>query len=149
MRSHESRIKPATMTRSQMMARVRNRDTAPELAVRKVLWASGVRYRLHDRRYSGHPDIFVPRLRLAIFVHGCFWHGHNCKRGTPPKTNRRFWRKKLRINSLRDIRVRSGLAKDKIHCLTLWTCRPNANAIAIARVVQRYHASRPKCEGYS
>jgi len=104
------------------MSRVRGRDTAPELLVRKELTHFGVRYRLHRKDMPGKPDLYVGRLRLAIFVNGCFWHGHDCPRGTLPKTNATFWEAKIAQNVLRDERIREQLAQRGIECLELWTC---------------------------
>lgn len=105
------------------MARVRGRDTAPELSVRRALSQFGVRYRLHRKDLPGKPDLYVGRLRLAIFVNGCFWHGHDCPRGTLPKTNSDFWKAKITQNVVRDERTREQLAERGIDCLELWTCR--------------------------
>jgi DNA mismatch endonuclease (patch repair protein) len=105
------------------MARVKNKNTAPELAVRRLLWAQGVRYRLHRRDLPGTPDIYVPRLRLAIFVNGCFWHGHACPRGKLPSTNSKFWKSKIAKNRERDDRSRKALVERGITPLQLWTCQ--------------------------
>ncbi|MBD5657258.1 MAG: DNA mismatch endonuclease Vsr [Candidatus Eremiobacteraeota bacterium] len=93
----------------ERMARVRTKGTAPELEVRSLLSREGVRYRLHRRDLPGTPDVYVPRLRLAIFVHGCFWHGHDCRRGSRPKTNTTFWNVKILRNIARDGRTRTEL----------------------------------------
>jgi DNA mismatch endonuclease (patch repair protein) len=111
-----------SLTKSEQMSRVRNRDTGPELYLRRLLSALGVRYRLHRGDLPGHPDIFVGRLNLAIFVNGCFWHGHLCARAARPKTNSDFWNKKLDANVSRDRHVREKLQELNISCMTLWTC---------------------------
>ena len=80
------------------MAAVRGRDTGPELQVRKALFAAGYRYRLYAKELPGKPDLVLPRYRLAIFVHGCFWHGHTCSRGKRPGSNVSFWDAKLDAN---------------------------------------------------
>src|ERR1700688_135355 len=90
------------LTKSEQMSRVRAQDTKPERLLRKLLSDRGVRYRLHVKSLPGKPDIYVPRLGLAIFVHGCFWHGHDCPRGTAPKSNVDFWNCKLSRNIARD-----------------------------------------------
>jgi DNA mismatch endonuclease, patch repair protein len=88
--------------RSRMMAAVRGADTSPELYVRKKLFAEGFRYRLYAKELVGKPDIVLPRFRLAVFVHGCFWHGHSCSRGKRPTSNVEFWNVKIDGNMRRD-----------------------------------------------
>src|SRR6195952_1943691 len=96
--------------RSQVMARVRGRDTKPEMLVRRLLTAMGVRYRLHRKDLPGAPDIVMAGRKLAIFVHGCFWHGHDCARGARvPKANRDYWLAKVGRNRARDIDHRAAL----------------------------------------
>lgn len=90
-------------TRSYNMSQIKSKDTKPELLVRKFLFANGFRYKLHDKKLSGKPDIVLPKLRTAIFVHGCFWHGHeNCRYYVVPKTRTKFWLKKIEGNKQRD-----------------------------------------------
>jgi DNA mismatch endonuclease (patch repair protein) len=122
----------------ERMARVRTKGTAPELEVRRLLSREGVRYRLHRRDLPGTPDLYVPRLRLAVFVHGCFWHGHECPRGSRPKTNTDFWTVKIATNMERDERARAALADRGIDSLELWTCRHASFAIHCAIVGRRY-----------
>jgi len=96
--------------RSAVMRRVKGRDTAPELRVRRLLWSLGARYRLARADLPGKPDIVLPGRRLAIFVHGCFWHGHDCARGgRVPKANRDYWVGKIARNRTRDAAVRAAL----------------------------------------
>jgi DNA mismatch endonuclease (patch repair protein) len=110
-------------TRSAVMRRVKGRDTAPELKVRKALTALGARYRLHRADLPGKPDIVMPGRRLAIFVHGCFWHGHDCARGArAPKTNREYWATKIARNRARDARSREALAALGWRVETIWEC---------------------------
>lgn len=90
-------------TRSYNMSQIKGKDTKPEIMVRKFLFANGFRYKLHDKKLSGKPDIVLPKLRTAIFVHGCFWHGHeDCKYFVVPKTRRKFWLDKINGNKKRD-----------------------------------------------
>lgn len=111
------------LTRSEMMARVRSKDTKPEKLVRSLLHALGYRFRLHRRDLPGSPDIVLPARKVAIFVHGCFWHGHSCKRaGRLPKTNADFWAKKLADNLARDARNRSALENLGWKVLVVWEC---------------------------
>ena len=99
--------------RSAVMARVKSKDTTPERTVRRVLTRLGARYRLHRRDLPGHPDIVLPGRRLAIFVHGCFWHGHDCARGSRvPKNNRDYWLAKVGRNVARDARAIAALETD-------------------------------------
>lgn len=89
--------------RSFNMSRVKGKDTKPELLVRKFLFASGLRYRLHDKKLPGRPDIVLPKYNTIIFVQGCFWHGHaNCKYATIPRTRTEFWSQKIEGNKQRD-----------------------------------------------
>jgi DNA mismatch endonuclease (patch repair protein) len=91
------------VTRSYNMSQIKSKDTKPELLVRKFLFANGFRYKLHDKKLSGKPDISFPKLRTAIFVHGCFWHGHdNCRYYVVPKTRTNFWKNKIEGNKKRD-----------------------------------------------
>jgi DNA mismatch endonuclease (patch repair protein) len=126
------------MTKSEQMARIRSRDTMPELIARRSLYQRGIRYRLQRRDLPGKPDIYVGRLRLAIFVHGCFWHGHDCPRGKRPATNKSFWDKKLTRNRERDEAVRSQLADRGIETLTIWSCGLGSIDDVAASISQRY-----------
>jgi DNA mismatch endonuclease (patch repair protein) len=109
-----------------MMGAVRGRDTAPERAVRSALFAAGHRFRLHDRRLPGTPDIVLPRYKTIIFVHGCFWHGHECSRGRRPTSNRAFWDAKLDRNRIRDRSHYVALQADGWRIVTLWECNLSA-----------------------
>lgn len=109
-------------TRSRMMAAVRSQDTGPEVAIRKALHARGLRYRTNVRNLPGRPDIVLPKYRAAIFVHGCFWHRHDCSLFRLPATRREFWAKKLERNRARDAEVRQALSKIGWRCLTIWEC---------------------------
>ena len=105
------------------MRRVRGRDTAPELAVRRLLHAHGYRFRLHRADLPGRPDVFLPRYKTAVFVHGCFWHGHvNCKRATIPETRREFWLAKIRRNQQRDSEAEEALERHGYQVVTIWQC---------------------------
>ena len=109
--------------RSAVMRRVKGRDTSPELKVRRMLWAMGLRYRLHRKDLPGAPDIVLPGRKLAIFVHGCFWHGHDCARGARvPKQNRDYWTGKIGRNRARDIASQAALKALGWTSLVLWEC---------------------------
>ena len=110
--------------RSRLMARIRGANTRPELVVRRILSVLGIRYRIHERPLPGTPDIVLTRARKAIFVHGCFWHRHSCRRGqSMPSTHRRFWEKKLRANRLRDRCTRRRLRDLGWKILVVWECQ--------------------------
>ncbi len=105
------------------MRRVKGKDTAPELKVRTALTALGARYRLHRADLPGKPDIVMPGRRLAIFVHGCFWHGHDCARGSRvPKDNRDYWVGKVARNRARDEANCAALAALGWRVETIWEC---------------------------
>jgi DNA mismatch endonuclease (patch repair protein) len=91
--------------RGRIMARIRGTNTKPELTLRRNLHALGFRFRLHDRRLPGKPDIVFPRYRAVLFAHGCFWHGHDCHLHRLPSTRTEFWATKIERNRLRDARV--------------------------------------------
>jgi DNA mismatch endonuclease (patch repair protein) len=109
--------------RSAVMARVKARDTGPELVVRRLLWRLGARYRLDRRDLPGRPDIVMPGRKLAVFVHGCFWHGHDCVRGARvPKANRDYWTTKIGRNRARDIETRAKLEALGWRVEVVWEC---------------------------
>ena len=109
--------------RSRNMARIRGKDTTPEKRVRSLLHRMGCRFRLHDARLPGKPDIVLPKHRAVIFVHGCFWHRHEgCKRATMPSNNREFWERKLSLNRKRDRRQLEELAALVYRSLVVWQC---------------------------
>lgn len=106
------------------MAQVRSTDTSPEIFVRRLLHSMGYQYRLHVKSLPGNPDIVFPRKHKAIFVHGCFWHQHNCKRGRRrPTSNKAYWHAKLDKNKQRDKRNRAELRKLGWKCLVVWECQ--------------------------
>lgn len=108
--------------RSDLMGRVRNRGTTPELLVRGLVYSWGYRYRLHVKTLPGSPDLVFPSRRKVIFVHGCFWHQHRCKRGTRPATNTDFWNAKLERNTLRDKEAVRLLRNDGWRVAVIWEC---------------------------
>lgn len=105
------------------MRAVRGRDTRPEMVVRRLAHSLGYRYRLHRRDLPGVPDLVFPARRAVIFVHGCFWHQHNCPRGARiPKTRRDYWVPKLLKNQERDARNRQRLRETGWRVLVIWEC---------------------------
>jgi DNA mismatch endonuclease (patch repair protein) len=110
--------------RAAVMRAVKGANTAPELRVRKLLWSEGFRYRLNVKTLPGKPDIVFRPLRSAIFVHGCFWHGHDCRRGARmPKANNVYWKAKIERNRERDIRNAATLKETGWRTLTIWECQ--------------------------
>lgn len=104
------------------MRRVGQKNTKPEMVVRKFLHGNGYRFRLHRKDLPGHPDIVLPKHRAAIFVHGCFWHGHSCRRGKRPATNTEFWDKKLLGNLERDKANYKKLSALGWRVVVIWEC---------------------------
>lgn len=110
-------------TRSRMMASIRGANTKPEIRLRKALHALGFRYRLHDRRLPGSPDLVLPRYHAVVFVHGCFWHRHQgCRFATTPATRPDFWRSKFEQNKARDQRSHESLLSAGWRVATVWEC---------------------------
>ena len=104
------------------MAAVRQRDTAPEMSVRRMLHGMGYRYRLHRRDLPGSPDIVFPARKKVIFVHGCFWHGHTCPKGALPKSRVDFWRAKIENNQKRDAKSLAQLQTTGWQAIVVWQC---------------------------
>lgn len=114
------RLEPAA--RRRLMQAVRSKDTAPEIAVRSLLHGMGYRFRLHRKDLPGTPDIVLPGRRAAIFVHGCFWHGHGCRIGQLPKSRLDYWLPKIEANRERDRRKGGALEAAGWRVLTVWQC---------------------------
>lgn len=108
--------------RSRVMAQIGGKHTAPEMAVREILSRMGIRYRLHAKDLPGKPDIVNRKRGFAIFVHGCFWHGHSCRRGAKPTSNTTFWNQKLSRNKERDAAAVTALKRGDWRVLTVWEC---------------------------
>jgi DNA mismatch endonuclease (patch repair protein) len=109
-------------TRSRNMAAIRSRDTKPERLLRSALHKRGVRYRLHSKKVPGRPDILMPGRRIAIFVHGCFFHGHQCETFRWPKTRKDFWESKITGNVERDRRNENQLHAEGWRVAIVWSC---------------------------
>ncbi|KGN85366.1 very short patch repair endonuclease [Porphyromonas sp. COT-290 OH860] len=109
--------------RSECMSRIRSKNTKPELALRKALFARGFRYRVNDKKLPGKPDIVLPKYKTVIFIHGCFWHGHeDCKYAYIPKTNTKFWIDKITSNAERNKVNAEKLTALGWNVLTVWEC---------------------------
>lgn len=128
--------------RSAVMARIRSKDTGPELFVRAVLCSMNLRYRLNVRTLPGCPDIVLRRFKAIIFVHGCFWHLHSCRDGTIPKSRVAYWRPKLVGNRDRDRKNVRRLARQGWDVLRIWGCdiekRPDKVEIKIRRFIKKH-----------
>ncbi|HZY61583.1 MAG TPA: DNA mismatch endonuclease Vsr [Edaphobacter sp.] len=122
------------MDRSENMRAIRGKDTLPELEVRSIIHRLGYRFRLHRSDLPGKPDLVFPARRKVIFVHGCFWHSHNCKGGLIPKSNRDFWLPKLRQNKLRDQKNIETLAQQGWSALVIWQCELKDKHSLVRRV---------------
>jgi DNA mismatch endonuclease (patch repair protein) len=117
------RLDPLTpQQRSCNMSRIRGCNTGPELMVRSALHARGLRFRLHAKGLPGTPDIVFPARRAIIFIHGCFWHGHDCPKCVVPRTNKDFWKEKIARNRNRDSAVVAELQRSGWRTLNIWEC---------------------------
>ncbi len=124
------------LTRSQVMARVKSTDTAPEMTVRRALHAAGLRYRLHLKNLPGRPDVVLSSRRVALFVHGCFWHSHaGCRRARMPSTRQDYWGPKLARNQERDFTNEHALRNAGWNVLVVWECQTK-DAEIMHRTVQ-------------
>jgi len=111
-----------TSTRSKIMSSIKGKNTKIEMQVRKRLWKRGFRYRIHKRDLAGKPDMVFPKYKSIIFVHGCFWHGHNCHLFRLPKTRTGFWKTKIDRNRKNDTRCKHLLEKSGWRVLPVWEC---------------------------
>ena len=109
--------------RSIRMSKIRSKDTKPELLMRRFLFSLGLRFRLYDKKLPGRPDIVLKRHRTAIQVQGCFWHNHGCKYSNTPRSNKLFWREKLKKNILRDKRNQRKIKNLGWRLLNVWECQ--------------------------
>ena len=131
----------SSQARSLLMSRVRTRNTSPEIIVRKMAHALGHRFRLHRRDLPGTPDIVFPKLRLALFVHGCFWHRHpGCMRATIPEANFEFWKRKLDRNVERNREAVSDLVANGWRVQAIWECETKDSVILSRRLRQRFYS---------
>jgi DNA mismatch endonuclease (patch repair protein) len=109
-------------TRSKMMSAIKSKNTTPELKLRKALFARGLRYSLHNKKLQGSPDMVFTKYKSIVFIHGCFWHMHNCYLANMPKTNASFWKEKLLSNVKRDKRNIEILEKMGWRVMVVWQC---------------------------
>jgi DNA mismatch endonuclease (patch repair protein) len=110
------------ITRSRIMKSVRSKNTKPEIRLRKALFSQGVRYRLHASALPGTLDLVFPGRKAVLFVHGCYWHWHGCKRSQMPATNRKFWERKIARNMQRDLEHAAALYAQGWRVIVVWEC---------------------------
>lgn len=122
------------------MSQIKGKDTKPEMMVRKYIFSKGFRYRLHDKRLPGKPDIVLPKLKVAVFIHGCFWHGHtNCRYFVLPKTRTEWWLKKIERNKQLDSEYLLKLKDAGWKVFTIFECKlkPNLRAKTLENLVKK------------
>ncbi len=141
-RSPPNRFRPMTDIfepgkRSEIMSRIRGRDTKPEMVIRRIAHGLGFRFRLHRRDLPGSPDLVFPRHRAVIMVHGCFWHRHpGCKYASSPKTRARFWEDKFEGNVVRDRRNEEALGELGWRVMVIWECETRDREAVAERIVE-------------
>lgn len=141
-------------TRSRMMSGISSKNTKAEVEIRKKLFSLGYRYRIHDSKLPGKPDIIMARFKAVIFIHGCFWHAHNCVLFKLPSTRRAFWKNKLKRNSQKDTENNKELKKMGWRIMTVWECsfrgagkkREEQIDIIANKIVNWVHSSKRQIE---
>jgi|ERR1700683_657407 DNA mismatch endonuclease (patch repair protein) len=129
--------------RSERMAKIKSKDTKPELRVRRIVRRLGYRYRLHRKDLPGRPDLIFPSRRKVIFVHGCFWHSHQgCKVANKPKSRKGFWSAKFERNRSRDARNQEALTGDGWRVFTVWECETKNTIVLESRLSRFLGASK-------
>ncbi len=123
-------------TRSRMMSGIRAKNTKPELLLRRMLHQQGFRYRLHNRGLPGTPDIVLSKYKAVIFVHGCFWHGHECPAFKWPKTREEFWREKINRNQANDRKAMEALLGTGWRLAVIWECALKREPEEIENILQ-------------
>lgn len=123
-------------TRSRMMSGIRGKNTKPEIIIRKALFSKGFRYRLHDRKLPGKPDLVLPKYHSVILINGCFWHGHDCYLFKLPESNTEFWKNKIVQNCQNDKKAIAELKRMGWRVLTIWECAIRGrNKIGLDKVI--------------
>lgn len=125
------------------MRQVRSTNTKPELLIRSALHQEGYRFRLHLKTLPGKPDIVLPRYKTAIFVNGCFWHGHTCVDGEKPQTNQEYWQQKIQRNKARDAQHLRNLRRKGWKCIVVWACELRNADRVIARITKQLETRFP------
>ena len=122
--------------RSEIMRSVRSKDTTPEKRIRSLLHLHGYRFRLYRKDLPGTPDIVLPKYKLVIFVHGCFWHRHQgCRKSSIPKTNKEFWIQKFNNNIVRDKIVKDKLESLGWKVVVIWSCETNNDDLVLEKII--------------
>ena len=124
--------------RSYNMSRIKDKNTKPELLLRKWLWSRGYRYRIHSKTLPGKPDIVFPGQKKAVFVHGCFWHKHNCRYFRWPRTNTEFWKKKINGNVIRDKKNYKALITAGWSYFIVWECELRKENFAVLAKLEEF-----------
>lgn len=124
--------------RSRLMSRIKGKDTKPEMLVRSAAHRLGLRFRLHDKRLPGRPDLVFPKHRTVIFVHGCFWHRHGCKLASNPKSRQDYWLPKFERNTRRDAEHRAALEAAGWRVVVIWECEAKSETGLRARLVSEF-----------
>ncbi|MFC2099111.1 very short patch repair endonuclease [Bacteroidota bacterium] len=120
----------STEERSALMSKIRSKNTGPEILVRKFLFSNGIRFRLHNAKLPGRPDLVLKKYNTAIFVNGCFWHGHeNCKYFKLPKARRKYWKNKIDNNRIRDHQAKNNLEQLGWSVIVIWECQLKPNIV--------------------
>lgn len=131
--------------RSSIMRAVKSANTKPEIALRKALFALGLRYRLNVKDLPGKPDLVFPKHRAVVFMHGCFWHGHDCARGgRVPKANRDYWRAKISRNKERDAQNTAALSSQGWRVFTVWECELKSLVSTAHRLARRLRTGQKR-----
>lgn len=130
--------------RSDLMKRVRRSDTKPEVTLRKALHRLGFRYVIGDKRLPGTPDLVFPKYKAAVFVHGCFWHGHECRQGRAPSSNVDYWAPKIAANRARDARKEQALRERGWRVFNVWECelKPTLVSASVLRLANLLETNR-------
>ena len=126
-----------TSKRSTIMASIRGANTKPEMIVRRHLHIHGFRYRLHDKKLPGKPDIVLKKYKTVIFVNGCFWHGHDCPRGKLPETNKKFWHLKISANRERDKKNIEKLEDANWKVFVIWQCNLKQSTLDVTAYLNK------------
>ena len=132
--------------RSYNMSRIKGKDTKPEMLVRKFLFSKGFRYRLYDKRLPGKPDIVLPKYKTVLFIHGCFWHGHEgCRYFVLPKTRTDWWLSKIDNNKLNDFQSVRALVADGWRTIVIWECelKPNERESTFSKLFDALNSYTP------
>jgi len=130
--------------RSEIMKAVGTKNTGAEMIVRRLLHSKGFRYRLHRPDLPGSPDIVFPRFRKVVFVHGCFWHGHDCSKGRLPKSKPEYWRPKIEANKNRDLRCTAELMELGWNVAVVWQCELR-NIAALSMKIENFLLTDSVC----